>query len=274
MAYKPAQAAVAEYHDQMLAQHGHDMHEFHADWHRWNRDPRPPSSPTRDWGAEHAFGTDFLQMHHEMIKAEDDEPKFHMHHGSIVSWYHANDYDLPSLWNPLTPIPDELAFDPTPPTRAFGDGSTLDLRRSTDDPRFSLPRYFSTEGVGPGENGEPLTGARKLADFVNANQLGCCIVYPHNLWHGRIGGAMLTFETALDDPIFYFGVHWHIDLVFDDFKRILALRDLQPLEPGGVPDPQLTPTPGLAAPAQFSPEQRQELADALHLGEILRRPTR
>lgn len=25
---------------------------------------------------------------------------------------------------------------------------------------------------------------------MNTNQLGCCLVYPHNDWHVAIGGAM------------------------------------------------------------------------------------
>ncbi len=44
------QQHIAEYHSELLAMHGHDMHSFHADWHAQNPDPRRPSRPTRAWG--------------------------------------------------------------------------------------------------------------------------------------------------------------------------------------------------------------------------------
>lgn len=36
--------------------------------------------------------------------------------------------------------------------------------------------------------------------------------------------------TAIADPIFYFGVHWHIDRVFDDYKSLQAERVIRPLD--------------------------------------------
>jgi len=196
------QQHIAEYHSELLAMHGHDMHSFHADWHAQNPDPRRPSRPTRAWGADIPFGSNFLQMHHEMVNAEDGEPKRFMEHSSIVSWYKSKTYSLPALWDPLQPIPDDMGFDPQPPTITLQDGQPFSLQRKTDNPRFMLPGHFSTQGVSDTEPGEPITGARKLADFINVNQLGCCIVFPHNSWHNAIGGAMLLTYTAIDDPVF------------------------------------------------------------------------
>lgn len=87
------------------------------------------------------------------------------------------------------------------------------MKRKTNDPLFTLPKYFTAQGIAQGENPEPITRAVKLAEFKNLNQLGYCIIYLHNAWHNAIGGAMLYFNTAIDFPIFYFGVHWHIDKI-------------------------------------------------------------
>jgi hypothetical protein len=203
------QNAIAEYHLTM-AQMGMEMHTFHAEWHNANRDPLPPPAPDANWGLAFEFGNDFLQMHHEMVKATNDEPKSIMHHESCVSWFQSKNYELPGEWNPLMPIPLELQFNTIDPS----------LKRASNNPQFSLPKYFTKEGISIGEAAEPITGAKRLSDFININQLGCCIIYPHNSWHVAIGGAMNFLETAIDDPVFYFGVHWHIDKVFDDYKSL------------------------------------------------------
>lgn len=211
------QSAINEYH-QMMTQMGVDMHDFHANWHQQNKDPQHPNAPNSDWGTNISFGKDFLQMHHEMVEALDTEEKFFMHHQSIVSWFNSKGYNLPLEWNPLTPIPNEFAYTPT----------NMSLKRKTNDPRFALPKYFTVQGIAQGEDPEPITRAVKLTDFKNLNQLGCCIIYPHNAWHNAIGGAMLYFNTAIDDPIFYFGVHWHIDKVYTTYlslqHRLVAIE--------------------------------------------------
>jgi hypothetical protein len=243
MATIPAQRAVAEYHAEISHHGGHEMFQFHGQWHIDNRDPTPPPRRDRNWGRDLGFGTNFLQMHHEMVKAADDEPKLHMNHASLVSWYLQKDYDVPEEWGPLTPIPEVLRY--VPDLAAFPEAIQARvrdwaaseqqtpeqfLRRRTEQPNFELPRYFTRDGVGPDEPGEPYTGARKLADFQNTNQLGCCLVFPHNRWHGAIGGAMLTFWTAIADPIFYWGVHWHVDKVFDEYKIIQAENRIRRLD--------------------------------------------
>src|SRR4051812_44548401 len=99
-----AQKVIAEYHREMSesGHHGgHNMFIFHRDWHQQNRDPIPPSVRNRNWGMNHVYGTNFLQMHHEMVKATDTERKFHMMHQSLVAWYASKSYDLPGEWDPF-----------------------------------------------------------------------------------------------------------------------------------------------------------------------------
>lgn len=104
------------------------------------------------------------------------------------------------------------------------------LTRRSDNPRFELPKYFTRAGASDPADADPYTGAMRLSDFVNTNQLGCSLVFPHDEWHVAIGGAMSTTWTAIADPIFYFGIHWYIDLVFDEFKLIEKERQLKPLD--------------------------------------------
>ena len=268
------QQRVAEYHSDMdmpgMPGMSMNMYLFHRDWHRQNRDPQPPQQPDAAWGSDIDYGQHFLQMHHEMVKAGDSEQKFFMHHQSIVSWFASKNYELPPEWNPTSPIPDILGYVPdlsvyTPEilqavqSWAQQEGKTVEefLTRSTDNPRFELSAYFTRNGVPSGEAGEPYTGARKLADFRNVNQLGCCIVFPHNEWHGAIGGAMSTTWTAIADPIFYFGVHWHIDKVFDDFKKLQAEQTLHSGNVGLLAELRAVPTKDRALPRKFTPEQLQ-----------------
>lgn len=214
------QKRINEYYQEIL-QHGHNMHSFHANWHRQNSDPQRPVRPDRNWGTDIAFGQKFLQMHHEMVKAKDDEQKTFMHHQSLVEWYKDKGYDLPQEWNPLTIIPDDLNHIPEPDTLTLPDGRIFSLKRATNNPGFQLPKWFTVTGISANERGEPLTGARKLGDFININQLGCCLVFPHNVWHGTIEGSMSFTTTAINDPIFFFGVHWHIDKVYDAYQALI-----------------------------------------------------
>lgn len=127
----------------MMTQMGMDIHEFHAKWHQQNKDPQHPNAPNSDWETNMSFGKHFLQMHHEMVEALDTEQKFFMHHDSIVSWFNSKGYSLLAEWNPLTPIPSELAFTPT----------KISLKRKTNDPHFALPKYFTVEGIMQQNNG-------------------------------------------------------------------------------------------------------------------------
>lgn len=263
------QQRVNEYHEE-IARHGHDMHIFHATWHQQNQDPNIPSRPDRNWGVNNTFGQKFLQMHHEMVKAGDDEPKTFMRHKSIASWYQSKNYDLPAPWNPASPIPDELNHFPKPDT-TFVNGQSVSLKRTTNTPAFQLPKWFTVSGVSDGERGEPLTGARKLADFINLNQLGNCIVFPHNVWHGTIGGSMSFFDTAINDPIFYFGVHWHIENVFDAYlnivrqsePRLSALEEIKSFSLKQEDQPDV--------PQEFTRQETDFLKLAIDFGKILRR---
>jgi hypothetical protein len=114
MAPIAAQQAVEEYHREMAAMPGMGMNmfEFHTQWHIDNRDPTPPDQIDPNWATGIDFGTRFLQMHHEMVRAADDEPKQFMMHQSLVGWYQGKGYDLPPEWDPATTIPPLLAYAP------------------------------------------------------------------------------------------------------------------------------------------------------------------
>src|SRR4051812_19859320 len=116
MATLPASQAVAQYHREMaqMGHHGHDMCQYHRDWHDRNPDPVPPETLEPVCGEDLVFGTNFLQMPHEMVKAADSEPKSHMMHPSLVSWYQAKGYALPAEWDPAATIPAVLAYEPDP----------------------------------------------------------------------------------------------------------------------------------------------------------------
>lgn len=285
------QQLVDAYHRAMEhggGHHGHNMHLFHRDWHRTNRDPSRaqfPPRPDAAWGMDLTFGGNFLQMHHEMVRAGDGMPRHHMPHASLASWYQANGHALPAVWDPTAVIPPPLRYEPdlgvfpdeiqTAVRRDAGQrgiSPEMWLTRRTDSPAFALPAYFTRAGVRPGARGEPLTGARRLADFRNANQLGCCLVIPHNTWHGRIGGAMGSTLTAIADPIFYWGVHWHIDTVFDDFKRLQEERLL--IADGrfaAAPSP-LRGVEERPIPDRFSDEDRDFIERALAASREFHRP--
>ena len=281
------QQNVARYHSAM-SQHsdhgGHDMYVFHRDWHDQNRDPRPPERPDRNWGMNLVFGANFLQMHHEMVKATSAEPRQHMMHESIAGWYRSQNLALPAPWDPTQPSPNELKYDPDPhvfPNEilqvvqhwAQVDGVSTEqfLARRTENPAFVLPRYFAIQGVGADEPGEPITGARKLADFRNPNQLGCCLVFPHNQWHGLIGGAMGTTWTAIADPIFYFGVHWQIDQIYDDYRMLRIERDIRTLDSSTLQKADALESEGIEVPEDFTPEQKEWAADQVEISKRLHR---
>ena len=236
MAISRAQQLLNDYHSE-IAGHGHNMFLFHRDWHRNNPNPPIPTQVNANWGSDLSFGSDFFQMHHEMVSAADGEPKRFMMHSSLMAWYRARAEPLPPAWNSLQPILPELSYTPDlavfPPeigqivqaaAQRAGVTPELLLTRKPAPQGFSLPKWFTLAGSGPGESTEPYTGARKLSDFVNVNQLGCCMVFPHNEWHGHIGGAMGSPSTAIADPIFYWGVHRQIDDVYQAFVKIDAQR--------------------------------------------------
>tara|TARA_R110002072_G_scaffold243698_2_gene402903 strand:+ start:16773 stop:17609 length:837 start_codon:yes stop_codon:yes gene_type:complete len=233
------QLLIDQFHqDASSGHHGHNMHIFHRDWHQNNTDPRPPEELDENWGTDIKFGSDFLKMHHEMVRLPADQTPKYMHHPSLTTWYKNHQHAQPSEWNPLLTIPPELGYEPDPTVypdeiripiqqHAENQGLTIEqfLTRRTNNPQFQLPKWSTPEGVGPGEDGEPYTGARKLGDFKNLNQLGCCLVFPHNRWHVAIGGAMSTTWTAIADPIFYWGVHMHVDMVFEAYQSLQTLEE-------------------------------------------------
>ena len=228
------QLNIENYHDAISGMHpGYDMHRMHRDWHNDNKPPLPPSHPNPDWGVSSSFGSKFLQMHHSMLHQSAASADAHGGHIGLVDWYKQESLLLPPPWVPGIHIPSELTYTPdasTYPTDiqewitevATRKGKTPEqwLARTTDYPRIQIPRYFTERGVTLQSDADPLTGAQRLSDFENVNQLGCSLVYPHNEWHIAIGGAMSSTVTALADPIFYFGVHWVVDNIYTDFLRL------------------------------------------------------
>jgi len=281
------QENIEQYHSDVESMHhGHNMHIVHRDWHADNPDPRMPPRQDPNWGVNMIFGTNFLQMHHEMVKATDAEPHLHMMHPSVAQWYKNENIPLPSVWDPLSETPGELLYDPDPDVfpdeirepieqLAASRGQTLKefLTRTTDNPGFDLPKYFTTEGVSDPEDADPLTGAMKLSDFVNRNQLGCSLVFPHNLWHVAIGGAMSTTWTAIADPIFYLGVHWHLDRVFDEFKLIETERSVRAMDTEALESRDLLS--GVAkqrSPREFTAEENKKIGDFIDASRAVRAP--
>ena len=254
---------------QETSHHGHTMHRFHATWHRQNPDPRRPQQPDRNWGSDNSFGQDFLQMHHEMVKAKDAEQKFFMHHQSLTEWYNTKGYDLPQEWDPLSIIPDNLNHLPNPDSVTLSNGQVISLYRGTNQPAFELPKWFTIEGVSETEEREPITGAKKLSDFINVNQLGCCIIFPHNIWHNRIGGSMLLTATAINDPIFYFGVHWYIDKVYDEYKALITQKDASLKSFERIKDFTLTEK-YIEVPEEFTSTELEFLDSAQKAGDFAR----
>lgn len=278
MAKSVHQKLVEDYHREVG--HHHNMHVFHRDWHtQWPDPVRPVDQQDPTWGTNIPFGEAFLQMHHEMVKSPPQAPRIYMQHESIAVWYLTKSKPMPAEWNPLSPIPADLLYEPdlgaypaeiADPIRDYAvrNGTTpeLFLTRKTNNPKYTFPRFFTVQGVGPGEPGERTTGARKLQDFANANQLGCCLVEHHNRWHERIGGAMNSFWTAIADPIFYFGVHWWVDKVFDDFKRVKGAPGLLGGGQGVMADDKVRVMP----PREFTAAERDEAVAANQLSAKLR----
>ena len=274
------QQNVTDYHasvEQAGHHHGgeHNMHLFHSQWHQNNPRPARPTHQDANWAIADDYGTRFLQMHHEMVSAAPGEPHTVMMHDSIVTWYGNQGVVPPANWIPSTTIPLELGYQPDieaypEPIKtivsnfAASQGQTPAefLTRNTDTPGFTLPGWFTLGGVGQGAAGDPFTGARKLADFKNVNQLGCCMVFPHDAWHGRIGGAMGSTLTAIADPIFYFGVHWHIDKVYTAFKALQAQQPhLHPADAEELGDhpPRVGGTEGPAATRPFTAAEQLQV---------------
>ncbi|MFZ4702915.1 MAG: tyrosinase family protein, partial [Candidatus Methylumidiphilus sp.] len=89
-------------------------------------------------------------------------------------------------------------------------------------------------------------------------------------WHGTIGGAMSSTLTAIADPIFYFGVHWHIDRIFDEYKTIQHQLNIHALDRDRLLDLQVLGTEIPEIPSEFTDEQRvliekqREQSIALH----------
>jgi hypothetical protein len=191
-------------------------------------------------------------------------------HESLLAWYAAKGIEPPAPWNPPDPIPSNLGYEPDPSVfpdsiqaqirlRAQQSGVSMTewLGRQTDQPAFALPAYFSRKGAPGSEPGEPITGARRLADFQNENQLGCCLAAARDAWHLAIGGAMASTFTAPADPIFYFGVAATLLRVREEYRAIGSAGGVQRGE-------------SKRGAAEFTPSERAWLEKQIATGERLR----
>lgn len=162
------------------------------------------------WHGEHLpglqnYGELFLAMHGHMAMAYDD-------------WRVARGAEVVPAWDPALPIP------PSAPHPG----------RTTDNPAATCPScpmasWFTAEG---GDRVDPHSGARRLADFKSADQLGRSIDGPgtpawHSSVHGAIGGDMSDYSTAPRDPVFW-QFHRTIDNIFRNWLQIQG----KPYPPG------------------------------------------
>lgn len=280
------QMHIEDYHRAVLDRHpGHNMYVMHRDWHRDNRDPALPDSLDRNWGTNLVFGSNFLQMHHEMVKATPGEPHLHMMHDSVAQWYSSEGHDLPPLWNPLAEIPEDLSYEPDhsifpheirlaleKSARSSGVRVSTLLKRRTNWPAFEMPKYFTVQGVDNPQDADPLTAAMKLSDYSNANQLGCALVFPHNAWHVAIGGAMSSTWTAIADPIFYLGVHWFVDRIFDAYKLIEAERSIRALDAEMLRERGFATSKEQRVPRDHTAREKEQIEKFRKASELLNIP--
>src|SRR3989442_13414767 len=146
--------------------------DMHNKWHSDNPFPWIPNNPDsrsgslrNPWpGRDHNYGSKFLTMHRTML-------------GEFDQWRISNGYKKVIAWNPSTQIPANV---PHP-------------NRDTNKPNLPLKSWFKKKG---GTSREPVTGNKKLGDFVDSNQLGTIITWWHNAVHGAIGGDMGRTDRA------------------------------------------------------------------------------
>jgi hypothetical protein len=93
----------------------------------------------------------------------------------------------------------------------------------------------------------------------------------HFVIHGKLygitqpGGIIFSdHATAIADPIFYFGVHWHIDRVFDEYKLILAERDIRPLDRRALMRSNELSTEAIQVPDEFTPNKFRNWRKQMH----------
>ena len=210
------------------------MFEAHADWHLQNQLhyvpglQYPSDHPDPDWCSDIALGASFLRMHRSMSNA-------------INAWYASYRYPLPATWDLSAAIPVELDYQPDQPDfldfpdqllgtqprvwaqNTWKCNSSILMRNNY--PACSLPMYFTGPGIdNDKDRGELRTGARRLADFKSIEQLGCCLLFMHAQWHQFVGGVAQFLDVSILDPLFYFGIHRHIEKIFESYEAILAAR--------------------------------------------------
>jgi hypothetical protein len=129
-------------------------------------------------------------MHREMLADFDN-------------WRQQNGYKKLIPWDPAKKIPNSLQYEP----------------RGNNNPRLPLDPWFTIKGS---TRREPVTGHRRLADFVDSNELGAIITWWHNAVHGTVGGNqgdMNNPARAPRDPVFW-RFHKFIDNVYTRWERV------------------------------------------------------
>lgn len=202
-----------------------DMYAFHKSWHTQNflpedRAPNRYNDRFAYSGPEWEVGTRFLIMHHQMYLG-------------ILEWYRIHDEPLPPIapdeWAEDGTIPTALDYVPTkdnlPGRVTVNFRSSKWKRNDNPQPKLVLPSYFRPEGAVADQNETELnTGFSVLNEFVNTNQLGCCLSFIHGIWHSKtIGGISETLGYSIVDPVFYFGIHALIDRTLKDWLKLNGL---------------------------------------------------
>jgi hypothetical protein len=189
-ASEPAEPPGPSAEERILTEYFTDQPDVPNVHHRWHGKP-----------AGENYGQAFLQFHRDFVAAYDD-------------WRVAHGYERVVAWDPSTPIPPADAH----PGRSSDDPSSI-------DPLCKKPPWLTREG-GTDSERDPVFGARRLADYTSANQLGEAIDSQYALtWHNRvhqtIGGDMADSMRVPYDPIFW---PWHryIDDIWKDYEAAVA----------------------------------------------------
>src|SRR5205823_2527407 len=103
----------------------------------------------------------------------------------IFTWLKRKGYPMPNRWDGRTAPPSELDYVAATPTGSEPDGHVVNLRRARTYPPdwqyagFPLPACFTTAGTSVAAQFEGATGKKRLKEFTNTNQLGCCLSAYH-----------------------------------------------------------------------------------------------
>lgn len=190
----------------------------HSEWHG---ERGRFTEPVFTWSDSDPYGRHFIEYHADLLR-------------TYVDWRAANGHAPLAPWDPMTPIPDSLAYPVEPPCRA----------RESNDPRIPLPTFLTVEG---GTDGSPFWGYTALCDIPDLNRLGKTIEgsWYHADVHLTIGGDMAEAALTLRDPVFW-PWHAHVQGIVETWQACQALE----VEGDGARETR--ETPGLALPGALT----------------------